>query len=191
MNTTSSFKKHWIDIFAIVLFLLIPLIFIWSYRFFPSQDYPDHVFTGYLLSLVFKGEPMEFYQLLAYPVPNSVSSVVIGIFDLFLQPEISGKLFITLALLLFAHGAFYLVNSFQPGKISPLSYIPFILIPGFPLFHGQLNYIFSLGILSYTIGYMVRKRDRLKEISRWRLFLLSTLLYFSHATSFFFFIVFS
>jgi len=47
----------------------------------PLVDYPDWVFQGVLLRSVLAGHPVPGYALKAYPVPNSLTTVGLGLMD--------------------------------------------------------------------------------------------------------------
>lgn len=181
----------WVDIIFYALCAGIVLVFIWAHRFLPLQDYPDWLYHGFAFSQVLKGQPLEFYQLLTYPVPNSVSTIVLGILNLVLPIEAAGKIFLSAYVALFSIGSLYLINSLEPDKPSPLSYIPFVFLLSFPFFHGQINYLFALGILFFAIGYLIRRRNNPQKIKLWAIAAFSIVLFFCHATSFAAFVIFT
>ena len=177
-------KRNSIDLSIYILFVATAILFIWFYRFLPMQDYPDWLFQGFLFSEAIKGQAIADYQIISIPVPNIISTLFIGLFSLFLHPEIAGKLFLTTHVFIFTFGSRYLINSLDPKRDSPISYLPFILIFSYPFFHGNINYIFSLGLFFLGTGYLVRHRHNQKYINIWILIAISFLLYFSHGISY-------
>ncbi|MHB9155608.1 MAG: hypothetical protein ACYC5N_07940 [Endomicrobiales bacterium] len=123
MNTPSKF-----DIAAYALFTLSALAFIWGYRFLPLQDYPDWLLQGSLFSRLFQGHLPAQYQFIPYPVPNSASTFFLGLFNLGFSPLVSGKIFLTLTVLLFVSGSLYLLNARGNGMKTPLGYVPFLFV---------------------------------------------------------------
>ncbi|MFC1594653.1 hypothetical protein ACFL38_04930 [Candidatus Omnitrophota bacterium] len=180
MNFKNIIKTHRFDVFAYSFFVLTPIAFIWSYRFLPLQDYPDWLFQGHLFSQAIKGQALAHYQFWQLPIPNSISTVFIGLFSLVFHPETSGKIFLTLCVLFFASSSYSLINSLTQKKHSPLAYIPFIFILNAPFFHGNINYLFGLSMLFYGIGYLLRRREALFRINYLAMASLSALLFFSH-----------
>lgn len=190
MIIKQDFKRNLIDLLIYILFVTTAILFIWFYRFLPMQDYPDWLFQGFLFSELIKGQAIADYQIISVPVPNVISTLFIGLFSLFLHPEIAGKLFLTTYVFIFTFGSLYLINSLDPKKNSPISYLPFILIFSYPFFHGNINYIFSLGLLFLGTGYLVRRRHNPKHINIWIISVFSLFIYFSHAISYCAFLLF-
>ena len=95
-----------IDLIIYISFIINAIVFIWFFRFLPMQDYPDWLYQGYIFSQAMKGQPIFDFQIIDYPVANSVSTFFIGLFSLFLHTEISGKLFLTIYVFIFTFGSF-------------------------------------------------------------------------------------
>ncbi|MFC1632476.1 hypothetical protein ACFL2I_07985 [Candidatus Omnitrophota bacterium] len=178
------------DLIIYTIFVAVVVLFIWLFRFLPMQDYPDLLFQGFVFSQFIKGEPLPDYQITNYPVTHAMPTLLIGAFNLFFPAEVSGKIFLTIYALLFAFGSFYLINSLDPKINSALSYIPFILTFNYPFFHGNLAYIFSLGVLFVGIGYIVRHHQALDRINIWILLGLSILIHLSHLVAYLAWLIF-
>ena len=82
--------------------LISALALIWSYRFLPIPDYPDWIFEGSIVTKLLRGQPLASYSFKHYPVPYSGTVAILGLLDLILAPEISGKLVLSLCVILLA-----------------------------------------------------------------------------------------
>src|SRR5437016_4332685 len=100
-----SLRTYWLQILLIAGFLP----FIWLYRFPPLQDYPDWMYQGWVFSRLLSADAPKGYAMANFPVPNSTGTVVMGLFGLVLSPEIAGKIFLSVAVVVFAAGSLYLV----------------------------------------------------------------------------------
>jgi len=172
------------DIFIYSFFFFFALFFIWHYRFLPLQDYPDWVYEGYVFHRILTGSTAWGYHVLSYPVPNSISTFIIGLLNFFFLPETCGKIFLTLYLFCFIFASVYFINSLQPSKTSILSFLPFVLFFNYPFFHGFLNYMFSLCFFFAGMGYILRRRNEEEKVSFWVIAVFSILIFFSHAVIF-------
>lgn len=177
-------KWNYFDYILAFSFILIVTKFIWAQRFLPLQDYPDWLYQGYIFSEILKGNMTSNYHIIYYPVPNSISTLIIGIFNYFLNPEASGKLFLTLSLINFIFGSVYLINSLDKKEFSFLCYIPFIYSLNYFFLQGYLNYFFSIGILFLAVGYLLRRKERADLKSIWIILGFSFIAFWSHAITY-------
>ncbi|MGB0061398.1 MAG: hypothetical protein WBP68_14560, partial [Candidatus Binatus sp.] len=86
---------------------------IWSHRFLPISDYPDWVFEGSIVAQLLHGSAPASYSLKHYPVPYSGTVALLGVLDLVFPPEMSGKVVLSLCVILFALSSTYLSNSLR------------------------------------------------------------------------------
>ncbi len=165
----------------LALTLLNGLGFIWAYRFIPLADYPDWMYQGLLFSRVIRGEILQHYALKSYPVPYSIMTLTLGLLDLLLRPEVSGKIALTAGILFFAGSSVYLLKSLNPSERSPLLYIPLLFVFSAWFFAGELCYVIGLGFLFIFCGYLFRRLGDAGSISGWFVLLTSAGMFFSHA----------
>jgi len=180
---TDHRRRRWPQHEGVLLYLfaiLNALCFVWGYRFLPLQDYPDWLYQGTLLSQAIRGTLSEQYRVVPYPVPNAISTLVIGLLGLVFRPEVAGKLTLTLYVLAFIAGSAYLFTS-TGGRLGPLFCIPLALLFSGFFFHGYLSYLLALGPLFFGIGYLIRRREEPASVSTGVVLATSLLLYLSHA----------
>ena len=132
------------------------LVLIWSHRFLPISDYPDWVFEGSVVAELLHGEAPASYSFKNYPVPNAGAVALIGILDLVFSPEASGRIVLSLSIILLALSSTYLLRSLRPDTESPLLLIPLLFLPGTFFFWGELSYIFGLSLFLFYCGYLFR-----------------------------------
>ncbi len=154
------------------------------------QDYPDWLYQGYLFSAILRGTAPPGFHLAAYPVPNAVSTIIIGVGSFIFSPEVSGKIFLSLYILLFAGGSWYLLSTFIRKGESSLVVFPLLFMFNHPFFHGNVNYIFSLGILFFCSGYLLRVHEKSREPNTRIIAAVSLLLFFSHGSAYIAWVVF-
>ncbi|MFH1367773.1 MAG: hypothetical protein ABII64_01475 [Elusimicrobiota bacterium] len=183
--------KYTHDHVLFLLFTLNSLFYIWFYRFLPLQDYPDWLFQGLLFSKALKGQLMEGYRLIGYPVANSLSTVFIGLFALLFNIEISGKILLSAYALVFIAGSFYMLNSLAGRDNHPFHYAAFLFLFNCFFFAGNINYVIGLGILFFGMGYILRNAQTPEKIGVIPVLLASVLLFYSHAVIFMVYLFFA
>jgi hypothetical protein len=152
------------------------LVWIWSSRFVPLQDYPDWLHQARLMAAMLRGELPDAYAWAGAPAPNAICTLVIGALSLVLPIEVAGKLFLSAyaggflfaARRLLAHG----------GAGNGLLLLPLALLFNHALLHGNINYALSLAVFCAASEYVLRERER---VSALRLSIYALVLYACHA----------
>jgi hypothetical protein len=131
---------------------------IWRGRFLPALDYPAWLYEGRVLGVWLTGHAPAGYTVHPYPVPNSTAVVVLGLLNLVLAPEISGKVLLTIYAGLFYGSSLYLLlyNSDDEAKAVLTCTAAFFTF-NFFFFEGNLSYVMGLGLLFIYAGYELRK----------------------------------
>jgi hypothetical protein len=143
------------------------LVLIWSHRFLPISDYPDWVFEGSIVSKLLQGKTLSSYAFKHYPVPNSGVVVLLALLDCVFSPEISGKILLSLCLIVFAVSSTFLLTSLMRNRGNPLLLIPLLFLCNTYFFWGELSYVLALSILFFYCGYLFRRIDRSRSYSWW------------------------
>lgn len=110
------------------------------------RDYPDWVFQGALLARTLTGHPVAGYALKMYPVPNSLTTVGLGLLTIPFGWLLAAKLWLIVYLVLGAVTSLYVARVFGV-KDAALWWV----LPG-TLFLGQM---FWFGTISFNIGLCV------------------------------------
>ncbi len=156
------------------------LVLIWSHRFLPLSDYPDWVFQGSIVAELLHGKTLPSYSFKHYPVPHTATVALLGLLDLVFPPEVSGKLVLTLCIILIALSSTYLLTSLRTDTDNPLLLIPLMFLMNTYFFWGELAYLFGLSVLFLYCGYLFRRIYRWEPINWWLVGGASIAMFFCH-----------
>jgi len=178
-NTANPRERLCLVLYAAMLAMAMALI--WGHRFPPMQDYPIWLSEGEVFRRCLSGSAGDNFSIVPYPVPNTASTAVIGLLALAMPIESAGKVFLSLAMAIYAAGA-YRITTPSPGQQRGiLSLTPLAWMLGFPFFHGNINYYLAVGLLLVGGGYLIRRAESLSSARLGPLLALSLALFFSHA----------
>ncbi len=156
------------------------LVLIWSHRFLPISDYPDWVFEGSIVAELIHGKTLTSYSFKHYPVPYSGTVALLGVLDLAFKPEISGKIVLSLCIILLALSSSYLLKSLGNDSENPLQMIPLLFLLNTFFFWGELAYLFSLSVFFFYCGYLFRRTYRSEPVNWWIVGGASIAMFFFH-----------
>ncbi len=156
------------------------LVLIWGHRFPPISDYPDWVFEGSIVAELIHGKSPASYSFKHYPVPYSGTVATLGVLDLIFQPEVSGKIVLSLCIMLLALSSTYLLSSLSDDTENPLLLIPLLFLLNTFFFWGELNYLFGLSFFFFYCGYLFRRIYRSEPINYWLVGGASIVMFFFH-----------
>lgn len=163
---------------------------LWIHRFIPSTNYPLWIHMGQIFSQLITKQAASCYSIVHWPVPNAVFVFTIGVLDLFLNPETSGKVFLSSYIALFALGSYRLVGSMTTRRDSPLLLLPLLYISNRYVLVGEISFSFGLGVLFLAIAYVLVPRDRALGGHLAIVAGFSLLIFFSHAVAYFCWLIF-
>ncbi len=163
---------------------------VWAYRFLPMEDYPLWIHAGKVFSQLIQKQAASVYSIVPWPVPNAASVGICGLLNLFLDPETSGKIFLSFCVVLFALGSYRLVGSMTTRRDSPLFLLPLLYVFHRSIWVGELSFSFGLGILFFAMAHVCSPRDRLRATDLWVVAGFSLLIFFSHGISYFCWLIF-
>jgi len=156
------------------------LALIWGHRFLPISDYPDWIFEGSLAAKILQGITLPAYSVKHYPVPYAGTVGLLGLLDLVFSPEVSGKLVLSLCVVLFAASSIYLLKSIRHNADNPLLLIPSLFLTNTFFFWGELTYLLGLSLFFFYCGYLFRRIYRSEALSWWFITTVSIALFFFH-----------
>ena len=185
-QVSTSFLDRQSTLFKIVFAASIinALVLIWAHRFLPLSDYPDWVFEGSVVASLLQGKALAAYTFKHYPVPNAAAVALIGLLDLVLSPETSGKVILSLCVILLALTSIYFLKSLRREPASPLLLVPLLFLLNTFFFWGELSYILGLSLFLFYGGYLFRRIYRTEPVSWWLLGGVSVGLFFCHFLSY-------
>lgn len=164
--------------------------FVWAYRFLPMEDYPLWIHAGGVFSQLIRKQAASVYSIVRWPVPNTAFVGICGLLNLLLDPETSGKIFLSFCIVLFALGSYRLVGSMTTRRDSPLFFLPLLYVFHRAIWMGELSFSFGLGILFFAMAHVCSPRDRLRATDLWVVAGFSLLIFFSHGISYFCWLIF-
>jgi hypothetical protein len=158
-------------IIFIVSILITPAI--------PFQDYGDWAYQAKVFKEILVANPifLASFKLNSPIIPNSASTVIMGLMDCIMPSELSGKIFITLTFIFLFLGLKRLFGRANVSNIMAES-LALIFAPSIFFFAGYLSYNFGLAILLLLIPYSHSSDSRWTEIAKYAIFFL--LLYYIH-----------
>jgi hypothetical protein len=165
-----------------ILLLTVHLLPVWLFPYFPTQDGPNHVDNAVAFFHYFRGEEAflrEYYTINLELVPNWLTNVVLASLVGLVSPIMADKILISGYVILFAFSIRYSLGALDQSSRF-LSLLAFPLAYNSILYFGFYNFIFSIPIFFFTIGYWLRHRETLKVRNISCLAALALLVYFAH-----------
>jgi hypothetical protein len=165
--------------------ILLHLIPIWGFTYFPSQDGPAHLHNATVIrDYSHPDRPIyrEYYLLDLHPDPNWLIYLILAGL-LFLVPVlVAEKLLLTGYVILLPIALRYALQAINPASAF-LSVLAFPLVYNFTLHMGFYNFAYSLPLYGFVLGYWLRHHDCLTPRTTLTLATLALLLYMAHPVS--------
>ncbi len=170
----------------IFILLLIHIIPLWIFKFIPTQDGINHVYNAYILKEY--NNPVytkyrEVYSLNIKPFPNWVSHAFFYLALYIMPPLIAEKVFVSLYMILTPLSFFYFYKSIDK-RLWTFGFLGFLYNYNVLLHLGFYNFVFSVPLYFFTIGYWWRYREKLNSTHAIIINILLIFVYFSHLFSF-------
>ncbi len=156
------------------------LVLIWAHRFLPISDYPDWIYEGPVVAELLHGKAPTSYTFKHYPVPYAGIVALLGVLDFAFPPEVSGKVALSLCIMLLALSSTYLLTSLRRDADNPLLLIPLLFLFNTFFFMGELAYVLGLSLFFFYCGYLFRRIYRSEPINWWFVTGASIALFFCH-----------
>jgi len=180
----SRFSSVDLWIFAFGLMVLIYVLPIWVFKYFPSQDGPCHIYNSFILRHY--NDPNyrfnEFYEINKRPIPNWTSHAFMMLLMYLVPPLIAEKILLTVYIVIMAVGILYLLNVVGKAR-TPLAFIGLPFIYNYLLLMGFYNFALSVALFIISIGYWWKNFQTFNIKNVAILAFLLVMLYFCHAVS--------
>ena len=172
----------WILAFSLVI--LVYVLPIWVFKYFPSQDGPCHIYNSFILRHYNDPEYRfnEFYEIRKSPVPNWASHASMMLLMYVVPPLIAEKVLLTCYVVLMSVSMLYLLSAVGGGR-TPLVFIGVPFIYNYLLLMGFYNFMLSVALLMLVIGYWWKHFETFRVKNMLVLGLLLVALYFCHLVS--------
>jgi hypothetical protein len=142
-------------------------------------DYAEWTYHGVLLRDVLQGHPDAGYALKNYPVPNSLTTVGLGLLMLALPWKIAAKLWLLCEVALGLFAAWQLQKAAGRAQAWQVLVLPAAMLLGTTFWFGFTNFMFGVFFAMLVCALLLREVQ-----SRWMYAALLLLAFFSHMIPF-------
>ena len=158
---------------------------IWSFRYFPSQDGPEHIYDATVLrDYHASGADIlrEYFAISPQPVTKWFAVGAMALLGEVVPPPVAEKLLLSFYIILWVWAVRYALGAFG-AKASDGVFLTLPFIYNFPLHMGFYDYAFSLAFMFFVLGFWLRREGRLtwRQVPGWMALLLT--LYFCHVVT--------
>ena len=189
-------KVQWPKL-LIASLIILHILPIWVFRYFPSQDGPAHVYNAYVLNSMPSTESVllrDYYQVNLALFPNWISHLVLAGLMYIVPPLIAEKILLSLIIGLLPISFFYFLNystnrTNREINFNLYGFFGFLFSYHYLLHMGFYNFSLSVSLYFFTLGYFSRyyaemalDRSGIPKLSL--LLLLCLMTYFCHILSF-------
>ena len=167
---------------GLVVLYLLP---IWLFPYFPTQDGVSHVYNSQILT-EFNNPDYQFrdyYEINWYPFPNWLSHFSLAVLMFVFPALIAEKVFLTLYVLLFPLAISYFLGAVKRGQ-HPLAILSFTFIYNYLFLMGFYNFAVSVPLFLVGLGYWWKHKDEMNRVRILLLNLLIVITYFAHLISY-------
>ena len=177
----------WKHLFVVLLLLhILPL---WIFAYFPSQDGASHIYNGLVLKEYGKHENYQMrdaWELNITIFPNWLSHIFLLAFLYVFPPVISEKLLLTIAIGMVPIAFFYFFNAVHKDeKKQPVyAWLGFPFAYNYLLYMGFYNFQLSISFFFFSFGFWWKHKDDMQVRYLIWLYVLLLLTYLSHIASY-------
>ncbi len=180
-------KLNWKHLFTVLLILhLLP---IWIFGYFPSQDGASHVYNALVLKEYNQHENFKMrdaWKLNIIIFPNWLSHISLAALLYVFPPVIAEKVFLTFAIGMIPVSFFYFLNAVHRGKQGRylFAWLGFPFAYNYLLYMGFYNFTLSVAFFFFSFGFWWKHKDYMEIKHLCILYVLLLLTYLSHIVSY-------
>lgn len=177
----------WKHLFVVLLLLhILPL---WIFAYFPSQDGASHVYNGLVLKEYGKHENYQMrnaWELNLTIFPNWLSHICLLAFLYVFPPVIAEKVLLTIAIGMVPIAFFYFFNAVHKDETGHPVYawLGFPFAYNYLLYMGFYNFQLSISFFFFSFGFWWKHKDDMQVRYLVWLYVLLLLTYLSHIASY-------
>ena len=171
---------------TIIVMLVIHLLPVWGFKYFPTQDGLSHIYNSYVVKEYHKHENYrlrEVYELNATIFPNWTSHALLVVLLYIFPPLICEKIVLTLTIGLLPLSLFYFLNGIAKRNIV-FGLLGFMFAYNYLLHMGFYNFVLSMSLFFFTMGYWWRVKDKLRLTNIVVIYILLLVTYLTHYHSY-------
>ncbi len=165
-------------VISLILLYLVP---IWIFQYIPTQDGPSHLNNAQILSQ-YTNPTYNFqriYELRLEPFPNWLSHAGLAVLMQVFHPLIAEKILVSLYIIGFPLSFIYFLGAVNPANRS-LGLFSFVFIYNYLFMMGFYNFVFSIPLAFWTLGYFWKHRRHFTFGQASILNFLLLIIYFGH-----------
>ena len=173
----------YITVFVMLVLHLLP---VWGFKYFPTQDGASHIYNSYVVKEYHKHENYrlrEVYELNATIFPNWTSHALLVVLLYVFPPLVCEKIVLTLCIGLLPFSLFYFLNSIAKRN-AVFGLLGFMFAYNYLLHMGFYNFVLSMSLFFFAMGYWWRVKDKLRLTNIVILYVLLLATYLTHYHSY-------
>jgi hypothetical protein len=125
----------------------------------PFVDYPDWVYQGVLFHGALTGHPVAGYALKHYPVPNSTTTVALGLLDCVMPWQWAGKVWIVCYLWLGTFSFWALLRALRIREWRLVAAVPAIVLVNLNFWWGHIGFEVGFCLVLLLFAMLVQARS--------------------------------
>ena len=189
--------RNWTWKHLFVALLVLHLIPIWIFAYFPSQDGPSHVYNGLVLKEYAKPANYKLrdaWELNITVFPNWLSHIALMLLLYVFPPVIAEKVFLTIAIGMIPIAFFYFLHAVhgkpkeEEGEAGrswhTFAWLGFPFAYNYLLYMGFYNFTLSIAFFFFSFGFWWKHKDDMQVQHLVWLYVLLLLTYLSHIASY-------
>ena len=149
---------------TVIVLMVVHLLPVWGFKYFPTQDGASHIYNAYVVKEYHSHENYrlrEVYDLNATIFPNWTSHALLVVLLYIFPPLVCEKIVLTLCIGLLPLSLFYFLNGIAKKNIV-FGLVGFLYAYNYLLHMGFYNFVISMSLFFFTVGYWWRVKDKLR-----------------------------
>lgn len=139
------------------------------------DDYPDWVYQGVIFARLIQHHPSTAYVLKHHPVPNSLTTVGIGLLCAAFGWKLAAKIWLVCVLAIFGAGCLRLEKRLKIPGSHALFLLPTAILVGFNFWLGYVGFLLGVALMLWMIAHLLddKRHD-------WKTAIYLVLIFFAH-----------
>jgi hypothetical protein len=166
----------------LIALIVVNVIPIWSFQFFPSQDGPSHLANARIALEYYRPDRAffrDYYVLNWQPLPNLLAHFLLVGLMAITSPLVAEKLLLSLYVVSFGAAARYAVGALRRDTAF-VALFAMVFVWNYPAHMGFYNFSLSVALYLFAAGFWLRRQDSLGVANTVKFGALVLLLYSAH-----------
>ena len=170
----------------IIVLLVMHVLPMWIFKYFPTQDGSSHIYNAYVLKEYHKHENYkirEVFKLNLTVFPNWAAHAIITSLMYVFPPIVCEKILLSICIVALPLSLFYFLNAVDRGK-TLFGFLGFIYAYNYLLHMGFYSFTLSMPMFFFTLGYWWKHKDQMRLPRLGILYVLLLCTYLCHYQSY-------